>query len=445
MNIPQEVRFCLDRLEQAGFAAYVVGGCVRDAQLGLKPQDWDMCTAALPEQTEAVFSDCRLVLAGKKHGTVGVVTESGVVEITTFRTEGDYRDNRHPEWVRFVPHIEEDLARRDFTVNAMAYSPTRGFADPFGGRADLEKKILRAVGDPEARFREDSLRILRGIRFAVRYGLSPEDRTFAAMVAQKDLMDNLARERVFEELCKLIPLVSAADLLTYGPLLAAVIPELQPSMGFDQHNPHHTHDVYGHTAYVTASVPADLTLRWAALLHDIGKPATFSLDAEGRGHFYGHAKESATMADTILRRLKAPTALRERVVLLIEQHMTPLTPDRKLLRRRLSSLGSETLHQLLALQQADWDGKGVEEIRNDGDFREILAIIGQLEEEDACLSLKDLAINGHDLMAAGFTGPAIGKTLNHLLSLVLDEQLPNEKAALLAAAQNATPQSTQSS
>ena len=436
MNIPQEVRFCLDRLEQAGFAAYVVGGCVRDAQLGLTPHDWDMCTAALPEQTESVFSDCRLVLAGKKHGTVGVVTGSGVVEITTFRTEGDYRDNRHPAWVRFVPDIEEDLARRDFTVNAMAYSPTHGFADPFGGREDLKKKILRAVGDPETRFLEDSLRILRGIRFAVRYGLAPEEQTFAAMVKLKDLMDNLARERVFEELCKLFPLVSADDLLTYGPLLGAVIPELQPCMGFDQRNPHHIHDVYGHTACVVESVPSDLTLRWAALLHDIGKPATFSLDGEGLGHFYGHAKESAAMADTILRRLKAPTALRERVVLLIEQHMTPLTPDRKLLRRRLSSLGSEALHQLLALQEADFGGKEPLEY---GKFQEIRSIIRRLEEEDACLSLKDLAINGHDLMAAGFSGPAIGKTLNHLLSLVLDEQLPNEKEVLLAAAQEVTP------
>ena len=439
MNIPQEVQFCLDRLEQAGFAAYVVGGCVRDAALGLEPHDWDMCTAALPEQTESVFSDCRLVLAGKKHGTVGVVTDSGVVEITTFRTEGDYLDNRHPEWVRFVPNIEEDLARRDFTVNAMAYSPTRGFADPFGGREDLNRKILRAVGDPETRFREDSLRILRGIRFAVRYGLATEEQTFAAMVALKDLMDNLARERVFEELCKLLPLVSAEDLLTYGPLLGAVIPELQPCMGFDQRNPHHIHDVYGHTASVVESVPADLTLRWAALLHDIGKPATFSMDAEGLGHFYGHAKESANLADIILRRLKAPTALRERVVLLIGQHMTPLTPDRKLLRRRLSSLGSEALHQLLALQEADWGGKGVDEIRENGDFMEIRSLIRQLEEEDACLSLKDLAINGHDLMTIGFSGPAIGKTLNHLLSLVLDEQLPNEKEALLAAAQEVTP------
>jgi len=434
MHLPDSVQSCLDRLEQAGFPAYVVGGCVRDAYLGLTPSDYDMCTAALPEETEAVFSDQRLVLAGKKHGTVGVVTENGVIEITTFRTEGDYRDNRHPDWVIFVPDIEADLARRDFTVNAMAYSPIRGYADPFGGRTDLDAGILRAVGEPDRRFREDSLRILRGVRFAVRYKLTPEENTLRAMVDLRHLMDNLARERVFEELCKLLPLVSADDLLTFGPVLAAAIPELEPCMGFRQHNPHHTHDVYGHTVQVVARVGRDTAVRWAALLHDVGKPRTFSLDADGRGHFYGHAKESAAMADQILRRLKAPTALRERVVLLVEQHMTPLILDKKLLRRRLSTFGADALHQLLELQEADWNGRGVEEIRENGDFSEIRRILSEIEAENACLSLKGLAINGHDLMAAGFTGPAIGKTLNRLLQSVLDEQIPNDKNALLTAA-----------
>ena len=439
MFIPKSVLDCINRLEEAGFAAYVVGGCVRDACLGLIPADYDMCTAALPEQTEAIFADHRLVLAGKKHGTVGVVTEDGVIEITTFRTEGDYRDNRHPEWVSFVPEIEQDLARRDFTVNAMAYSPTRGYADPFGGRRDLAQKALRAVGEPEQRFREDSLRILRGVRFAVRFGLTPERQTLDAMIHLRHLMDNLARERVFDELCKLLPLISADDLLHYAPVLAAVIPELEGCIGFEQHNPHHTHDVYGHIVQVVARTGRDPAVRWAALLHDIGKPFTFSMDESGQGHFYGHAKESAALADIILRRLKAPTALRERVVLLVEQHMTPLIPDKKILRRRLSAFGPEALHQLLALQEADWNGRGVEEVRENGDFEEIRKILTELEAEAACLSLKDLAVNGHDLMALGITGPAIGKTLNHLLAQVLDEQLPNDKNTLLLAAQEVNP------
>ena len=299
MFLPESIAEIINALETAGFSAYAVGGCVRDACLGLDPHDYDLCTSALPEQTEAVFRDRRLVLAGKKHGTIGVVTATGVVEITTFRTEGSYRDNRHPDWVQFVPDVESDLARRDFTVNAMAYSPTRGYADPFGGREDLRKGILRAVGDPEKRFQEDALRILRGVRFAVRFGLKVDAATEQAMFSQAARMDSLARERVFEELCKLLPLVTAEDLQRFAPILAAVIPELKPMIGFDQRSPHHAYDLYTHVAHVVAGVPADLALRWAALLHDVGKVPTFTLDETGRGHFYNHAAKGAEMADEI--------------------------------------------------------------------------------------------------------------------------------------------------
>ena len=432
MILPEYVRACLDALESAGFAAYAVGGCVRDACLGLTPQDYDLCTAALPEQTEAVFAARKLVLAGKKHGTVGVVTDCGVVEITTFRTEGAYRDNRHPDWVAFVPTIEQDLARRDFTVNAMAYSPNRGFADPFGGREDLKKRLLRAVGDPARRFREDSLRILRGARFAAKYGLRVEKATWEAMVAQSPLMDNLARERVFEELCKLLPLLTVETMDLFAPILAAVIPELAPLIGFDQHSPHHAYDLYTHVAHVVAAVPKDLTLRWAALLHDIGKVPTFTRDATGRGHFYGHAPKGAEMAETVLRRLKAPAALRERVVLLIGKHMTRLEPDKKLLRRQLGRLGWETVEQLLWLQEADMGSKGTGNPGEMSLFPQIRGLLEEIRAENACLTLKDLAVNGYDLQALGLTGRAIGQCLNILLEKVLEEELPNEREALLA-------------
>ena len=434
MYIPSSVRVCIDALEQAGFATYLVGGCVRDAYLGLTPHDFDLCTAALPEQTEAVFSDRKLVLAGKKHGTIGVVTDSGVVEITTFRTEGGYTDNRHPQWVKFVPDIEDDLARRDFTVNAMAYSPTRGFADPFGGRSDLDRHILRAVGDPAARFEEDSLRILRGIRFAVRFDLSVEPETQAAMFRLALLMKNLAQERIFEELSRFLLCTKAKDLLIFAPVLAVVIPELTPLIGFDQRSPHHAYDIYTHTAHVTAAVPPVLSLRLAALLHDTGKVATFTMDEAGQGHFYGHAKESAAIADAVLRRLKAPTALREEVVLLIEQHMTKIEPDKRILRRRLSKLGRETLERLLLLQEADMGSKGTGKPAEMTQFSQIRHILSEIEAENACLSLKDLAVNGHDLMAIGITGREIGLTLNRLLELVMDEKIPNEKNTLLNAA-----------
>ena len=252
------------------------------------------------------------------------------------------------------------------------------------------------------------------------------------MEALSPLMDTLAAERIFEELCKLLPLVTPEDLLRFTPILCRVIPELTPTVGFAQHTPHHVHDVYTHTAQVTGNVPRELTLRWAALLHDIGKPRTFQLDEAGQGHFYGHAQLSADMTNEILLRLKAPTQLRQDVCLLIRQHMTPLTPDKKLLRRRMSQYGPELLRQQLALQEADFGGKGV--IDSDPDFSGIRQLMEELIREDACLKVTDLAINGRDLMALGFSGPAIGQCLNSLLQQVLDEQLPNEKEALLKAA-----------
>lgn len=433
MELPRSVRRCIDALEDAGFEAYAVGGCVRDHLLGLSPHDYDLCTCALPHETQVAFAGKNLVLAGVKHGTVGVVTEDGVVEITTYRTEGGYEDSRHPDWVRFVPEIREDLARRDFTVNAMAYSPTRGYCDPFGGQADLKNGILRAVGDARVRFTEDALRILRGVRFAVRFHLTPDPATEEAMVSLSPSLEKLARERVFDELCKLLPLVSGSDLLRYSPVLAAAIPELGPMIGFDQRSPHHAFDIFTHTAYVCGNVPQDLPLRWAALLHDVGKPVCFTTDSTGRGHFYGHAHSGAELADGILRRLKAPTALRQRVTFLIRHHMTPLTPERKLLKRRLSQFGEEAVFQLLALQRGDFCSKGV--LGETADFDETENILREILAENACLQIKDLKIGGKELIALGVpSGPMMGKCLNHLLERVLEEQIPNDPQALLSAA-----------
>ena len=432
MFLPPYIHTCIRMLEEAGFAAYAVGGCVRDSLLGITPHDYDLCTDARPDEIRRVFAAFRLVLAGEKHGTVTVMMDKQPVEITTFRTEGDYTDSRHPQWVEFVPEIEKDLARRDFTVNAMAYSPTRGFADPFGGREDLKNKTLRAVGDPRERFAEDALRILRGVRFAVRFGLQVEEATGKAMEDLAHRMDNLSRERVFEELCKLLPLVTAEDLLRYGPIITQVIPELKPLQGFDQKNSHHIYDIYTHTAHVVAAVPADLTLRWAALLHDLGKPASFSLGSDGQGHFYGHAAISGEMADAIVHRLKAPTALRQRVVLLIEKHMVWLEITKPTIRRWISRLGMEAMTQLMRLQEADTGGKGTDTSAEMPYFTGIRALIREIQEEEACLGLKDLAVNGHDLMAMGLSGKAVGQTLNRLLELVMDEKVPNEKDALLA-------------
>ena len=435
MFLPASVLLCMDKLKAAGFHSYAVGGCVRDALLGITPHDYDLCTDARPEEICRCFADFPLVRNGEKHGTIGVVMDREVLEITTFRTEGGYQDNRHPGWVRFVDQLEEDLSRRDFTINAMAYSPEEGYMDPFGGLQDLKDRCLRCVGDPATRFTEDSLRILRGVRFAVRFSLTPEAETQKAMFSLAHLMKNLAKERIFDELCKLLPLVHTHDLLLFAPVLTQVIPELSPSIGFQQHSIHHIYDVFTHTAHVVDSVPADLVLRWAALLHDIGKPACFTMGQDGHGHFLGHAQKSATMADDILQRLKAPTALREQVVLLIHQHMTPLTPDRHILRRRLSQHGEDTVRKMLALQRADFGSKGTGTPQEEAVFDEIETLLNKILAEADCLTVRSLAVNGHDLAALGFApDPRLGQCLHFLLEQVQEDRLENEKEALLRAA-----------
>lgn len=429
MILPEYVTGRIQRLEENGFEAWAVGGCVRDALLGLEPHDYDLCTSALPEQIKALFADHDMVLAGEKHGTVTLITEGGLLEITTFRLEGDYADNRRPGWVRFVEDVDLDLSRRDFTVNAMAFSPTRGLRDPFGGRKDLTSKTLRAVGDPFLRFSEDALRILRGLRFSARYGLKPEAATLEAMEKLSHLLEKLARERVYSELSQFLLLTKAEDLLKFAPILTQAIPELAPMVGFCQHSPHHIWDVFTHTAMVVEAVPAQPHLRWAALLHDVAKPACFSMDESGCGHFYGHASRSAEMADDILLRLKAPTALRKQTVDLIHRHMTPLEPDRKLLRRRISQYGIQGVRDLLTFQSADFSGKGTDEANI---FTPVETVLDEILAEQACLRLKDLAVNGRDLQALGFLpGKELGQCLNRLLELVIEESIPNEKEALL--------------
>ena len=435
MHLPAHVNICMQALEAASFPTYAVGGCVRDWLLGLQPHDYDLCTAATPDEIQAALPGHELLLHGVKHGTVGVVIDSEVVEITTFRTEGTYTDNRHPDWVEFVTDIKSDLARRDFTVNAMAWSPKTGLYDPFGGEKDLKNKVLKAVGDPDLRFQEDALRILRGIRFAARFGLSVEENTWQAMLRQLPLTDHLAAERVFSELCQLLLCVDSSHLLRYAPILTHLIPELAPTVGFDQHSPHHAYDVYTHTAYVTAATPAALAQRWAALLHDTGKVPTFTQDENGRGHFYGHAAQSAAIADAVLRRLKAPTVLRNYTVWLIENHMLELSPDPKLLRRRISHSSCEAVLALIDLQEADMGAKGIPEENDPAFFAQLREAVRKIQAENACLRLRDLAIDGNDLIAAGYTpGKKFSTCLQYLLEQVLSENIPNKRDALMAAA-----------
>ena len=433
MYIPNSVLELINKLEEAGYETWVVGGCVRDHLMGNVPHDYDCCTAAEPETMQAIFADRQLVLAGLKHGTVGVVTEEGVVEITTFRTEGEYLDSRHPDWVRFVRDIREDLARRDFTVNAMAYSPRRGLCDPFGGQEDLKNGILRAVGDPAQRFREDALRILRGLRFAARFGFRIEENTRAAMHTEIAGLDSLARERVLTELTGFLLSAKAGDLLNASTILCRLIPELAPTVGFEQHSRHHVHDVFGHIATVVENVPPTAELRLAALLHDIGKPAVFSLDEGGEGHFYGHAGVSAELADAIMHRLKASNALREEVVFLVKHHMDRFPCEERTVRRCLSHHGLSRMERLIDLQSADLGGKGTdapsESLRELQHLRELLR---EVDAREGALTLKTLAVKGSDLIALGIPrGRQVGELLNGLLCLVLAGELPNQRETLL--------------
>ena len=427
MYIPNSVLELIHQLEEAGFETWVVGGCVRDHLMGNVPHDYDCCTAAEPEQMQALFADRQLVLAGLKHGTVGVVTEAGVVEITTFRTEGGYLDSRHPDWVKFVRDVKEDLARRDFTVNAMAYSPRRGLCDPFGGQADLKNGLLRAVGDPVLRFREDALRILRGLRFAARFGFEIEEATRTAMHTEIAGLDTLARERVLTELEGFLLSARARDILGGAELLFRVIPELAPQLGFDQKNPHHEHDIFTHTAMVVERAPKEPILRMAALLHDLGKVDTFFLDEKGVGHFYGHAGLGAKMAEDILRRLKCSNALREEVTWLIAHHMDRFPCEEKSARRCLSKHGLPRMERLTRLQMADFGGKV-----DDGDLDEWLGLLREVDAREGALTLKTLAVKGKDLIGLGIApGKQVGELLNRLLSMVLAGELPNDREALL--------------
>ncbi len=308
-------------LQTQGYEAYPVGGCVRDSLLGMEPTDWDVCTSALPQETEAALPGWRFVETGIKHGTVTVLTDGGAVEVTTFRRDGAYADNRHPQAVEFVGGLREDLARRDFTINAMAFDSSGGVIDLYGGRQDLQAGLIRCVGNAQERFREDALRILRGLRFAARLDFAVENATAHAMKEQRDLLRNISAERVFKELMGILAGVAAGRILReFAEIFYVFLPELEPQQGFQQHSPHHIHDVWTHTTMAVDAITPEPVLRLTMLLHDVAKPEMFFTDEAGVGHFYGHAERGAEMADALLRRLRCDNDTRKRVTALIRYH-----------------------------------------------------------------------------------------------------------------------------
>lgn len=428
--MPEYVQEILRRLEDAGYEAWCVGGAVRDALLGLEPGDWDVTTSAPPETVLSLFAP-RALPTGLQHGTVTVGGGHGV-EVTTFRRDGDYLDNRHPDHVEFTGSLTEDLARRDFTVNAIAVDLRGELSDPFGGRADLAAHTLRAVGEPEKRFREDALRILRGLRFASRLGFAIEPDTAAAIHRCAPLLRNIAPERIQVELTGILCGGHILEiLLDYPDVLGVFMPEILPCVGFDQHSVYHCYDVWAHTAHAVAAARPVPVLRYAMLLHDLGKPETFALDEEGRGHFYGHWRRSVPLAEAVLSRLRMDNQSKKNILTLVERHDAPLHLSEKAVRRALSRYGEETVRLLLDVKRAD-------NLAQAEQYRDRQQLISQWEDmlnmvlqSGECFSLRQLAVRGGDLTAMGLRGPSVGAALNELLEQVIDEKLPNDRGMLL--------------
>jgi tRNA nucleotidyltransferase (CCA-adding enzyme) len=437
IEMPEQARQIIDWLEAGGFEAYIVGGCVRDSLLGRDVHDWDICTSARPMEMKRCLRGYKLLETGIKHGTLTAVVGEESYEITTFRVDGLYSDNRRPDNVTFVRSLTEDLARRDFTINAMAYNDRRGLSDPFGGRDDLEKGLLRCVGEPEARFSEDALRILRALRIAAVYGFIIEEQTAKAAMELRHTLRNISAERISVELKKLLTGQSAVDILRqFRDIIAVFIPEIAPMFNFDQHNPYHVYDVWEHTLRTVEAVENTPLLRLTMLLHDISKPECFSMDKKGVGHFYGHQERGAEKVRRILRRLKFDNDTQEDVCALVKYHDIPFDPTVKIIRRRLSKIGRRRFELLLKIKEADARGQNPEYLQKRlNNLEAVKQILEKIDRENLCYTVSGLDIRGDDLLALGFNqGPAVGETLEALLTMVINETLENSRAALLAEA-----------
>jgi tRNA nucleotidyltransferase (CCA-adding enzyme) len=433
VKIPPQVDSILQILTFNGFDACVVGGCVRDSLIGKTPTDWDVATSALPEESMRIFKQFQIIQTGLKHGTVTVISDNMPVEVTTYRIDGTYSDGRRPDTVLFTHLLQEDLSRRDFTVNAMAYRRNGELVDEFGGQEDLKQKIIRCVGNPDRRFQEDGLRILRALRFASVLDFVIEPATTESLVKNRKMLDDIARERISAEFTKLICGPGAERILReYREVFAQFIPEIRDAFDFPQNNPHHIYDVWEHTLKSIAAVPPDPVLRLTMFFHDLGKPHCYSEDENGIGHFYGHPDISADLAESILQRLRYSKKVIRDVTLLVREHDLSLPDNEKILRRRLNRLGEENLHRLLKIREADTLAKSPEDQKKLRLLDKTKKVVQQILGEKQCFSLKDLAVKGDDLIAAGIPqGSLVGLLLSILLDAVIDGTCPNQRDALL--------------
>lgn len=439
LTLPPKVNLILKKLENAGFEAFAVGGCVRDLLRNVNPHDWDIATSAHPEQIHSCFPEYTAIDVGAAFGTTNIIIENESFEVTTFRIEGDYSDNRHPNEVKFTDNIIDDLKRRDFTINAMAYNQQRGLIDPFDGQDDLTHRLIRCVAQPKKRFSEDALRIMRALRFAAVFNYDIEPETAVALRKLAANLTYISPERIACELNKLLCSPKPSKILSqFRDVIAVFIPEIVPSFDFDQANPHHCYDVWNHILHGIDAAPRTKTLRLAMLFHDIGKPFCQKYDEEGIGHFFGHAIKSAEIVEIALNRLRYENETIKNVTELIKHHADIIVNDEKSIKRWLNRIGEKQFRRLIELRKADIKAQNP-------DFAperlEILTqtyiLLGKILAEQQCFRLKDLKINGNDLLKIGFQpGPVLGKCLQKLLEEVIEERLRNEPQVLKEAAEN---------
>lgn len=435
INIPSNANALIHLLQGCGHNAYVVGGCVRDSILGRNPHDWDICTSATPSEMLEIFKDKKVIETGLQHGTITVVVNGESYEITTFRIDGDYSDNRRPDNVTFTTSLEADLSRRDFTINAMAYNDEEGLIDPFGGIEDIKHQQINCVGCAKDRFEEDALRILRAIRFAAQLEFSIMPETDWQIHQQYANLKNISKERINSEFSKIaITNDFCVELLLYKDVFSFFIPEITDTIGFDQNNPYHDYDVFGHTVHAIENcASADLITRLAVLFHDIGKPHCYQDGKDGIRHFKGHGRVSCDIVDSIMSRLRFDNKTRHDVAELVYYHDATFEVGAKYIRRWLNKIGPEQFKRLLEVRKADIMGQ-----KNKYDKERIKKVefigrlLDEILQEDECFSMKSLAINGNDLINIGYkSGKELGNTLNILLQMVIDDEILNEKEELL--------------
>lgn len=434
INIPEYIQTAITTLEAFGYSAYIVGGCIRDSLLGLTPGDWDIASSATPEELMECFKGHKLILTGLKHGTVTVVISDHPVEITTFRLDGEYLDSRHPSRVDYSRNIFEDLRRRDFTVNAMAYSQSTGLVDPYGGQKDLKKRLLRCVGSPEERFSEDALRILRCLRFSAQLDFEIEAASSAAANSCRHLIKHISPERIQIELSKTLCHRSSSRVLRENSeIIFTVLPELAPMKNCSQENPFHIYDVWEHSLHAIDCSPELPDVRMALLFHDSGKPEVKTVDSNGTAHFYDHPVISTEYAASALERLRFPKSFLKDVVWLVRHHDQPLPLKTIKIKRYLGDQGPELFFKLLDVMAADISAQAAFVFEERMSNLELTKSEAQkLLDTGRCLRLSDLAIDGQDLLSLGFPeNQLIGDTLKELLDLVLHDQIPNDKQRLL--------------